>query len=1251
MDDDASPVELQVLEHMLADCERDGLAPLERYLAAHPGYENIVRRCHQSILTPTPAPAEPPQRLGPFLLHEVAGRGGQGVVWRAEDPRLGRQVALKVLSPQFAFFDAATRSTMRRRFEREAIAASRVNAPGICTVYEVGESDDVPWIAMQWIDGSSLDRVIGACSRPGTRPHSPFWHESMGTTENSSSPHRIRAILELFVSASRAVHTAHAAGLVHRDLKPGNIMLTPQGTAVVLDFGLALNASLDDATLTLSNELLGSPAYMAPEQIEGDLDRIGKRTDIYALGVTLFECLSRRRPFEEPTRHRLFAAIRSGYRPDLRKLVPAVSRDLSRVVACATDPDPQRRFSSAGALAEDLQRILDNKPIRARTPGPLEQLRRTVGQHPVTAAVTIMLALLLVIVVLVTTYERAKVDLVNKQLVAQNAQLERSEKGARWMAFVAGMRAAGAHYDNSEFDEARRQLEQCPEEHRGFAWRQLWLATDQADADLGPSYRSAASRDGAVIANAIDALTVQILDGNTGRELGQLAQLPEKLRNIALDGTGQRIAVGTAEGALLVYDRPSMELVKSIQAVITAGIWLSPNGRHAALRGIDNSAIIVDLQSNAVRRILPKKQAFDITFVDDAHVVTTGTSEGIRLWHVDGTLVRTFGGRGIVAVTASYDGGLIAAATTDILDVMRGITLFRSDGVAVHSFRSPHRGDIAHLAFRADGNLLVSSGLDRTMHVWRMPYGQRVHTIRGPWIENSFTPWVSADGKSVIGSSWHRLILTGLVSNVAVQTLPRSSAVSIAMSSDPQKLLVADSEGMIHVHDTTTGRPIRSVRAAETRCSLSVAPQGKRVAAGTADGEVLILDEQLKLVARIPGTPDESPHSMAFAPGHHQTFLRLTRMGKLFLHSSSDGSTITATTSDLNVRAAVFAPDGEQIFAGIGQEVVALDPSDLTLRKTLFRPGNGMSPDLIRVSPNGRWLAATSSSFSNPIGLWDLTTGTLHRRFRKHDGVVRDLQFTRDSSRIAACWDYGSMRYNQRGTLRIWHAATGELLSVGRDFPQIRALEFDPKGDRLWLLGFLPTGLEGRRARPHQLADRRHKIEFWPPAVRVFTERLGRNEPFALAELLEKPLPAELRDEVALFVDRSLTTRGGILFVRQFLIRTERSDDDAWVEKWCQRVARKEPDNRALQATHALALLRMGQAGAAIDEIQQALAPDQDTPDELAFASAVSALIEIARDHRAAALAALARARTAPPEALTPLTAALVEEAIAALGR
>ncbi len=358
------------LERFVADALAGSTQSLACYLAMFPPFEDRIAREWlqlRGLARPeVPAPSGDglgsggghKATLGPYHLLSELGRGAQGVVYLAEDPRLGRRVALKVLQQDVRSLSGAA----LLRLQREAEAIARLEHEGVAHVYEHGHDADAAWIAMQYVPGGSVqDQMRGRAGPPRDAA-------------------AIASVVRLAERAARALAAAHGAGILHRDIKPANLLLKAADEPVLVDFGLAADERAATPTITAPGSVFGTVGYLAPERLAGAA--ADARSDVYSLGAVLFELLTGRRPYEADVMAHELKALADGATPDVRTSNPSVPADLAVVVATAIAKVPLDRYATAAAFADDLARVLALRPIAARPASPLLRLQRWAQRNP-----------------------------------------------------------------------------------------------------------------------------------------------------------------------------------------------------------------------------------------------------------------------------------------------------------------------------------------------------------------------------------------------------------------------------------------------------------------------------------------------------------------------------------------------------------------------------------------------------------------------------------------------------------------------------------------------------------------------------------------------------------------------------------------------------------------------------------------------------------------------------------------------------
>ena len=392
-----SPTAIEDSERMPRASDTDQAETLIRG-PAHPPPPD-TRRATRPDQTSDEAPVAH-GRVASYELRKELARGGMGAVYLAYHPRLKREVALKVM---LAGRDASAKQLAR--FQREAEAAGRLQHPGIVAVHDVGQDQGLHYLVMDLVDGPSLDRVI-----------------------RDEGPLPLRRAAEITRTLAEALGYAHSRAILHRDMKPANVLLDPEGRAQITDFGLAKNLDVEDE-LTKTGAIMGTPAYMPPEQARGDAQAIDRRADVYSLGATLYAMLTGKAPFKGKPVKVIYQVLRVEPTPP-GKLRPDLDRDLETICLRCLEKDPARRYGTAQALADDLGRYLAHEPIHARRPSAAERLAKWVRRNRVLATVLATAALLLLTVgggALIVLPRRERARVADEARTAAHAAMRQAE--------------------------------------------------------------------------------------------------------------------------------------------------------------------------------------------------------------------------------------------------------------------------------------------------------------------------------------------------------------------------------------------------------------------------------------------------------------------------------------------------------------------------------------------------------------------------------------------------------------------------------------------------------------------------------------------------------------------------------------------------------------------------------------------------------------------------------------------------------
>jgi serine/threonine protein kinase/WD40 repeat protein len=874
-------------------------AGLERVCTEHPACATELRRrfAHlercgvtEPVALSAPVPGQVPQRFGSYRLLRRLGEGGMGTVWLALHEGLGREVAIKMLRPERLWFDNA-----RERFQREVEAVARLRHPGCVAIQEVGETESVPFFAMEYVAGANCEQILTAlrARRPAVSPASSSGHDLLtvlrqGGAQVDSGASALfagpwtRTAVRIVLAATEALAHAHARGVVHRDLKPGNVMVTPEGRVVVIDFGLAVAAGT--SALTREGSQLGSVPYMAPEQLRGDAAAIGPRTDVYALGVCLYELLAMAPAFAPGDEQQLRTAILAGSVPPLTERNAAVSRDLAVVVARAMHVDPERRYASALELAADLMAVLEDRSIQARRDALGARLSRWARQRPALATAA---ALLLLGTLLVPTA-------ISLAIAGQRDRAQVAEQQARRREYGASVSAAATALLAGNGNAARLLLDGCAPELRGFEWHHLQLAVDTSFLVM-PTGSAAVTA--VAVTPAGDRLMAGTADGRlrlyalaAGELLREFKAVGKSaLATIAFDGNGAELYAVDAEQALRVYDVSTGQLLRqrpgaaskerlSLPDPVDRVVVARPGGRLtildarslAVLRDVDlelrgwpddnpcvvsgedvlaggkRGITIWDSRDGSCRAQLPHAAGTKLLGVSEgATMIASLHGPDLMAWHLGEQRGSSFslGGRTPIKVLLPRAGRFVVAPCDT------GEILVRDPETQHVRTLCGHRGAVTSAAIVPRTNTFVTGGADGTVRLWSASASRdRVELTGVGW------------GRSLAIDAQRRLFTGGEDATVravdpdtgavAWQALHPHWVNAVAVV-EAEQLLVASVGTRLWFWSTADGTsrghldlPADSSRAMR----IAVAPGGGLLAVGGLTGHVTLVDPVARTV-------------------------------------------------------------------------------------------------------------------------------------------------------------------------------------------------------------------------------------------------------------------------------------------------------------------------------------------------------------------------------------------------------------------
>jgi WD40 repeat protein/predicted Ser/Thr protein kinase len=987
--------------------------------------------------------------FGDYELRSVLGKGGMGVVYQARQVSLNRPVALKMIKAGVLAGDDEL-----RRFQNEAEAVALLDHPGIVPVYEIGEHEGQKYFSMKLVLGGSL------AERLATYKGDP------------------KAVASLLAEVADAVHHAHMRGILHRDLKPANILIDAEGHGHITDFGLAKRVEAD-AEMTASGAVLGTPAYMAPEQASGRRGAITTATDVHGLGSVLYALLTGQAPFAGDSVVDTLTKVKEQPPEPPRKLNARVPRDLEVICLKCLEKDPRRRYATTQAMADDLRAWLETRPIVARPAGPLEKAVKWARRRPAIAALS-ALVVLISLIGMAGILSQWREAVVARRAAVEEAQAEaRARAEATRLAtdlqgqtYSLALALAQREWEAANMAQVQRLLDLCAPRLRRWEWDRLRYLCHLDERTIpAPGIHAA----GTFLCWSADGARLASLRSTEEKPAGgwrnddyhinaQIIDLPHEDRRAVLVPQVRKAAWDPQGHQLLVYKQDeTLARVEPAAGTVTRlwslpveklGVWdvaWSPDGRRVAATrstGTGSNLRVWDAGTGQEERVLAGHQAqvYAVAWsADSKRLASASEDRTVRVWNPDtGASVLTLTGHaGVVkAVAWSPDGSRLATGSQDqaarIWDARTGRTIAVLDG---------HGGTVTAVAWRPDGSSVATSSDDRTVRLWDTDTGNPLAILRGhadrvfklAWKpDGSRLASISDDQTIKIWDPFHAGGSLDLIGH-------RDEVMAVAWSPDNRLVATAAADSVVTLWDAATARPIRNFEGhTEHVYALSFSPDGKRLATASADRTARVWNVATGASAATFAKPKGHVTAVAWSPDSQ--LVATGDRGMLRIWDPSTGTerlSVQATSSpDVgSIFGVAWSPDGSRIALALAlpdQVVLVMDSS--TGRTLLKLSGHTHAVSAVAWSPDARFLA--SSSYDKTSRVWDATTGAPRATLIGHGGFVFSVTWNPDGTRLATA--------GGDGAIKVWDPSDGnEVLTLAGHNGSIWSVAWSPDGATL----------------------------------------------------------------------------------------------------------------------------------------------------------------------------------------------------------